>query len=323
MDGPAERRAAALLAGQDEFVRRRRSHGKRGETFLRALGAVVEECERRWNIRVERSFPKLSISFVAEAVRADGTPCVLKLDAREEEIEALRLFDGRGAARVLEVDVPKRYLLIERLVPGTMLATWPQDDEEATRIAARVMRRLWRPVPAEHKLETLEYRGGSFERQRARFGGGTGPFPKHLVVAAERVFAELPAGVEPMVLHGDAHHYNILLTRDRDGSGSDEWLTIDPHGVAGDPGYEVGCFIYNPSGQYDPLKAPDPKACVARRVAILAEELGWERERVRLWCLAQSVLSAWWYSEDDDFSAEEVTNADCLKVAQMLYEMAP
>src|SRR5688500_9886657 len=155
-----------LLAGQDEFVRRRRSHGESGEAFLRELGTTVEDCERRWGIRVERTFPKLSISFVAEAVRADGTPCVLKLDAREEEIEALRLFDGHGAARVLEVDVAKRYLLIERLMPGTMLTTWPEDDEEATRIAARVMRRLWRPVPAEHKLETLDYRGRAFERQR-------------------------------------------------------------------------------------------------------------------------------------------------------------
>jgi streptomycin 6-kinase len=320
---PAERRAAQLLAGQDDYVRRKRSEGDRGETFLRDLGAIVEQCEARWGIHVQRTFPKLSISFVAEALREDDTPCVLKLDAREEEIEALRLFEGRGAARVLEVDVVKRYLLIERLVPGTMLATWPNDDEEATRIAARVMKRLWRPVPADHRLETLEDRGRAFERQRPLFGGGTGPFPEHLVVAAERVFAELPVGVEPMVLHGDCHHFNILLTRDRDGSGRDEWLTIDPHGLAGDPGYEVGCFIYNPSGQYDPLEAPDPKACIDRRVAILTEELEWERERVRLWCLAQSVLSTWWYSEDDDFSAEVVANSGSLKVAQLLYDMAP
>ena len=320
---PAEQRAAALLAGQDAFVRRKRSGGAEGETFLRELGSIVEDCERRWGIRVGRSFPKLSYSFVAEAERPDGAPCVLKLDAREEEIEALRLFDGHGAARVLEVDVAKRYFLLERLVPGTMLATWPPDDEAATRIAAGVMRRLWRPVPSEHRLETLEDRGRAFERQRPRFGGGTGPFPEHLVAEAQRVFAELPVGVEPMVLHGDCHHYNILFTRDRDGSGQDEWLTIDPHGLAGDPGYEVGCFIYNPSAQYDPMEAPDPKACLERRVAVLAETLGWERERVRLWCLAQSVLSEWWSLEDGEVTEEEVASSQCLAVAQLLYGMAP
>lgn len=326
---PAERRAAELLGGQDEFIRRRRSHGAEGETFLRTLGAMVEQCEARWGIRVVRTPWKLSRSFVAEAERADGTPCVLKLDARAEEIEALRVFDGRGSARVLDLDAERRWLLLERLTPGTTLASLA-DDDEATRIGARVMRRLWRPVPAGHTLETLEERGRAFERQRPVFGGGTGPFPEHLVVAAERVFAELPVGVEPMVLHGDAHHYNILHDTIREGCGRDEWLTIDPHGVAGDPGYEVGCFIYNPNGNgpipgdaLSPLKAPDPKARVARRVAILAEELGWERERVRLWCLAQSVLSGWWHAEDGDASDEEVAKMGCLAVAQLLYDMAP
>ena len=318
---PAERRAA-LLAGQDDYVRRTRSEGEAGEAFLRDLGAIVSQCESRWGIRVQRSFPKLSYSFVAEAQREDGTPCVLKLDAREEEIEALRLFDGRGAARVLELDVEQRSLLLERLLPGTMLSELT-DDEQATRIAARVMQRLWRPVPAVHHLETLEDRGRAFERERPKFGGGTGPFPEHLVREAERVFAELPRGVEPVVLHGDCHHFNILLTTNRDRSGKDEWLTIDPHGVAGDPGYEVGCFIYNPSGEFDPMEAPSPKACVARRVAILAEELGWERERVRLWCLAQSVLSEWWSLEDGDATQDEVASSRCLAVAQLLYELAP
>jgi streptomycin 6-kinase len=319
---PSNARADAFLDGQVAFVQRKRRDAE-GQAFLRDLGKIVEQCEARWGLRVLRSIPNLSFSFVAEAVRADGTSCVLKLLAREEEIEALRLFDGHGAARVLEVDVEQRWLLLERLTPGTMLATWPDDDEAATRIAARVMMRLWRPVPPAHTLETLDDRGRAFDRGRPKFGGGTGPFPEHLVVAAERVFEELPQGVEPAVLHGDCHHFNILLTRDRDGSGEDEWLTIDPHGVAGDPGYEVGCFIYNPSGQYDPLEAPDPKACVERRVAVLAEELGWERERIRLWCLAQSVLSEWWSLEDGDVTEADVASSGCLSIAQMLYDLAP
>jgi streptomycin 6-kinase len=326
---PTERRAAELLAGQEDFIRRVRSRGAEGTAFLRTLGATIDECEIRWGVRVVRTPWRLSQSFVAAAERADGTPCVLKLDAREEEVEALRLFDGRGSARVLEMDAERRWLLMERVTPGSTLAALT-DDDEATRIGARVMQQLWRPAPDRHRLETLEERGGAFARQRPLFGGGTGPFPQHLVEAAERVFAELPVGVEPMVLHGDAHHYNILRAANRSGSGRAEWLTIDPHGLAGDPGYEVGCFIYNPNGNgpipgdaLSPQKSADPRARVARRVAILAEELGWERERVRLWCLAQSVLSAWWSTEDGDVTDEDVARSDTLPIAQLLYEMAP
>jgi streptomycin 6-kinase len=223
-------------------------------------------------------------------------------ETRPAEIDALRLFDGRGACRVLGVDEAQGSLLLERLLPGTGLHRLT-DDETATRIAAAaVMRRLWRPLPATHRLETLEERGRGFERLRAAFGGGTGPYPRRLVEQAEHVFREYPKGVTPQVLHGDCHHFNILLTRDRHQDagehGNEEWLAIDPHGVAGDPGYEVGAFIYNPGWPLDPLEQPDPGRAIARRVDVLAECLSWHRSRVRGWCLAQCVLSSWWTYED-------------------------
>ena len=315
--------AGDRLHGQERFVRIVREKGEAGETWLRNLPALIAECEARWDVRVDEAFPELSYNFVAPATRADGSAVVLKLaddgEAREEEIDALRIFDGRGACRLLEVDETRGAMLLERLLPGTELRTLA-DDEQATRIAADVMRRLWRPVPAEHRLETLEERGQAFERLRAQFGGGTGPYPSRLVEQAERVFRDFPQGVEPMVLHGDCHHYNILLTRDRPGSrgpGGEEWLTIDPHGIAGDPGYEVGCFIYNPGGHLDPLAQPDPKRFIERRLEVLAEELSWERERVRGWCLAQSVLSSWWTYED-----HRRYDANTIAVAEYLERLA-
>ena len=43
---------------------------------------------------------------------------------------------------------------------------------------------------------------------------------------------------------------------------------------------------------------PDLGAALARRAAIFAEELGFERERILGWGMAQAVLSAWWSYED-------------------------
>ena len=102
----------------------------------------------------------------------------------------------------------------------------------------------------------------------------------------------------PVVLHGDCHHYNILLTEGRRSGGASSWVAIDPHGLTGDPGYEVGCLIYNPGGHLHPLSQRDPGRYITRRVDLLSECLGWERERVRGWCIAQSVLSSWWTYED-------------------------
>ena len=49
----------------------------------------------------------------------------------------------------------------------------------------------------------------------------------------------LSSAGEPMLLHGDLHHYNILAAERQ------PWLAIDPKGVVGDPVYETGVFLYN------------------------------------------------------------------------------
>ena len=58
---------------------------------------------------------------------------------------ALRLFNGEGACRLIDYDEEKGFLLLERLNPGVMLSTL-EDDEEATHIAAEVMKKIWRPL---------------------------------------------------------------------------------------------------------------------------------------------------------------------------------
>ncbi len=42
-------------------------------------------------------------------------------------------------------------------------------------------------------------------------------------------------------MHGDFHHFNIL-------SSERGWLVIDPKGVIGPAGYEVGPLLINPWG---------------------------------------------------------------------------
>jgi len=54
---------------------------------------------------------------------------------------ALKLFNGEGECRLFEYDEERCWMLLERLNPSVMLATM-EDDEEATRIAAEVMKKI-------------------------------------------------------------------------------------------------------------------------------------------------------------------------------------
>jgi streptomycin 6-kinase len=268
--------------------------GEAGAAWLERLPSLIADCERHWRIKVGQPFPGLWVNWVAPADCVDGTPAVLKLSFPGDkefrtEAEALSLFGGRGAVRLLRLDLERGAMLLERCEPGVPLSS-VEDDVEATSIAADVMRRLWRPVPDDHPFPLVSEWARGLARLRRRFGGGTGPLPAPLVEEAEALFDELLASqAEPVLLHGDLHHFNILSARRQ------PWLAIDPKGVVGEPAYDVGALLHNP---VELLEEPRPGGVLERRVEILTEELGLERARVRGWALAQAVLAAYWGLED-------------------------
>jgi streptomycin 6-kinase len=258
------------------------------------LPALLAECEQRWSLNIGPPFPNLSYNYAASAIRQDGTPVVLKAGFPEREFkteaEALRLYAGWGAVQLFDADVERGVLLLEHITPGTLLSI-VQDDEEATSIAAHVMRQLWRPVAKDHPFPTVADWARGMSRVREEFGGGSGPFPARMVDQAEHLFEELFSSMgEPVLLHGDLHHFNILA------ASRQPWLAIDPKGVVGEPEYEVGALLRNPTPEI--ATRPGLRQLLARRIDQLAEELGFDKTRLRDWSLAQAVLSAWWSYED-------------------------
>jgi streptomycin 6-kinase len=146
-----------------------------------------------------------------------------------------------------------------------------------------MMRRLHRPAPDGLVIEELADRVADFDGYLSRFPGA-GPLARDVVEQARELWAELCASAEQrVVLHGDLHHENVLAGE------REAWLAIDPHGVIGDPGYELGAVLYNPfDGDEDVPKL------VPARVEQFADGLGMPVDRVVAWGFVQAVLSEVW-----------------------------
>jgi len=283
----------------------------RGRQWLADLPALLLEYEQRWSLKLQPPFA-LSYNYVAPAVRANGREVVLKAGVPNPEllteIAALRHYDGRGIVQLLEADPDRGVFLIERIKPGTPLVTL-EDDEQATALAAEVMRQLWQPAPPDHPFPTVHKWAAGLQRMRDQFGGGTGPLPTRLVEQAEVLFADLLSSMAaPVLLHGDLHHWNILSAQRQ------PWLALDPKGTVGEPAYEVGALLRNPMPDF--LQWPDLKHKLARRVEQLSELLGFDRQRLIGWGVAQAVLSAWWSIEDHGHGWEA-----SIRCAELLAEL--
>lgn len=290
-------------------------HGPDGAAWARDLPQLIAQFADEWELEILGPTGPLSYNYILAATSTDGTPVILKLGYPPKdlvgEIRALRHFDGHGICQLLRADEQRGAMLLERLMPGMTLRELP-DDDEATQIAATVMQHLWTAPDGTGGLIRVEDWEKGFSRLRKRFGGGTGSLPADFVAEAEAIYRDLladPAG-EPAVLHGDLHHENILSAQRQ------PWLAIDPKGVIGEPAYEVGALIRNPIPEV--ASWPDLEQRLDRRLSILAEQLGMDRERLRLWSFAQAMLAAWWDIEDNT-----ETEAVHLCIAEALHDLNP
>jgi streptomycin 6-kinase len=256
------------------------AHGTAGVAWLERLPRLLVAVRRDWGLRPDGAY-ELSYAYVEPVRRADGAPAVLKLtlpgDAEAgREAAALACFAGEAAAAMLEHDPERGALLLERLEPGTRLAELAaHDDDAATLAAAEVMRGLRRPPPVEPVFPDAR-----------TWGRALWAWPEPLARRARDEYAELCASADaPVLVHGDLHHFNVL----RSGGG---WKAIDPKGVVAEPAYETGALLRNPVG------TRLERRTLARRIALLADALALDRERIRAWGRTQAALAAAWSAQD-------------------------
>jgi streptomycin 6-kinase len=166
-----------------------------------------------------------AVSYVAPAGAAVVKVAWEGDDESLHEPDALRLWNGNGAVRLL--DRFGRAILEERAVPGDDLASLP--EAEATAIAVDIASRLWQRARPPFRAVVPEVRRWL---DRAATEGSA------LIPLAWELLAELGDPADWLV-HGDFHHHNIL----RHGDG---YVAIDPKPYAADREYDVPSFLWNP-----------------------------------------------------------------------------
>ena len=236
-----------------------------------------------WGVELGRPFALSRYSFVAPA----GYDAVLKVtppddDESDEEADALALWAGDGAVRLLRRDRERRVLLMERARPGTDISELA--DDEATAVAVEVGLRLWRPA-----RQPFRWIGDHVPRWLDRAERSTEP-GRELIPFARKLYASLDVGRSTLV-HGDFHHHNILDAGGR-------YLAIDAKAMVGDPEFDVPSFLWNPLQYRMTLDVTE------RRPAAFAAA-GLSEERMRMW----SVIRGAYLGADEDEERVQVLRA--------------
>jgi streptomycin 6-kinase len=237
--------------------------------WLDALPLLAAECAAEWLLELEEAIDTPH-SLVVPAGDA-----VLKLNApshfeAETEADALELWGGEGAVRLLERDDARRAFLMERCVPGTRLADAGVDD---ARVVASLLPRLQVEVAQPHPFRLLADEAERWTQELVHaYAEAGGPFERELLDFALDVYRSVDR-MTAYLVNQDLHDWNILRAE------REPWLVIDPKPLVGERELEASGL----------LRHADP---VERWLDVLAD-LGLDRERCRGWGVAHNLAWSW------------------------------
>jgi streptomycin 6-kinase len=257
--------------------------------WLNRLPGALRNLECRWSVTIGAPFDgeEVSCAWVAPAACADGTSAVLKLGMPhmegEHEIQGLRFWNGEPTVRLIEYDDELGALLLERCEPGTTLRALAESEQDL--VIAGLLRRLWRspsaPHPFRHLSAMTEYWSNETLADVERWPDAG------LVREGLCLFKELPRTAPTEVLLATDLHAGNVLRSERE-----PWLVIDPKPFVGDPAYDATQHLFN----CEERLRSDPDGTISR----MADLLGVDRERVRLWTFARAAAEP-----RDDWSLDD------------------
>jgi streptomycin 6-kinase len=268
------------------------------EEWLDRLPDALRNLERRWSLTLGAPFDNedTNCAWVAPVALSNGTSAVLKLGMPhmegDHELQGLRFWNGDPTVRLLEADDELGAMLLESCEPGTSLRALPESEQD--QVIAGLLRRLWRSPPKPHPFRPLSSMTESWSKETLadiEQWSDTG-----LVREGLRLFQELPrtAPIDDVLLATDLHAGNILRAE------REPWLVIDPKPFIGDRAYDATQHLFNCRSR---LRA-DPEGMISR----IADLLGVDRERVRLWMFARAAAEP-----RDDWR-----NADSIELARTM-----
>ncbi|MHA7282357.1 aminoglycoside phosphotransferase family protein [Arthrobacter sp. TMS2-4] len=251
-------------------------------------------------------------AVVVPVLRRDGgPPAVLKLTIPHDEAlpepDALTLWDGTGAVRLLASSRPDYALLLQRLDGNRSLRDVPLDETPGP--WGTVLRQLclragdsapWAAFP--HLASEAEQWTDTLPAQWDDLGE---PFPRWLMEAALEVCQA--RGVlgrrseRDVLVHADLHYDNLLPSSP---GRLGDFVAIDPKPVLGDAEYSVAPMLWNRLGELDPA---DPAGHLQAHCRALAGAAGLDADLARGWSVVREVRNALSYlahgrSDDADRS---------------------
>lgn len=250
--------------------------GEAGRRWLAQLPTLIDSLSTQWHLTIDGA-PMHGYLGLVLPMRKDDEPCILKVSwldpSNHEEARALTEWNGQGAVQLLECDLERGALLLERL-EQRQLNDLPID--EALRVAGRLLRQLAIVPSGEFRSQArlAQEMLGHMPVRWQQFGR---PFAQQLLDQACALAHQHAQPRHSLLVNYDLHYENVLA------GNRSPWLAIDPKVVVGDPEFGIAQLLMNR------LEEIERQGGLERHFQILVEAADLDADLARAWTFARTV----------------------------------
>lgn len=255
--------------------------GEAGQRWLDQLPSLIATLCAKWQLTVDGA-PMHGYLGLVLPMRRTNKPCVLKVSwldpSNREEALALNEWNGQGAVRLLECDLERGALLLERLTQR------PLNDlpiDEALCVAGRLLRQL-AIAPRREFRSQAALAQEMLRNMPVRWQQVGHPFAQHLLDHACALLVQHAQPRHNLLVNYDLHYENILA-----GSRA-PWLAIDPKVIIGDPEFGIAQLLMNR------LEEIEQQGGLERHFQILGEAAELDGDLARVWTFARTIDTWLW-----------------------------
>lgn len=251
-------------------------YGENGQKWLNQLPQIIIQLQKIWGVGEVYPVDNLSYNYVLQGKRAKQDVIIkisFRADALAREVEALRHYNGNGCVELLQYSEQYSAILLDKLTPGNMLLPLAEKDpQQALSIACNIAKKLHSSDAVNNKFQAI-----TPIQQWTRILDESWPIlSKNTLRKACLLRDELLAKKHKnVILHGDLHNENILQS-------NDQWISIDPKGVIGDPAIDLWCLVRD----HDLIDQA-------------AQIMNMDAKHIAQWGYVMAVVSCCWRIEDN------------------------
>ena len=215
-----------------------RTQGDYGQSFLDRLPLTFNKYIDKWKLS-ECTFLTYSTSLIYTCKSEIYGDVIIKTGAPEDErltteISTIKLYNQKShACKLYDYSLEDGFLMFERLQPGSTLKEAVPDPIERANIFLNIFKHYHLPCDDTATYPTYISLLEAFDEQVS-----DPHFAKYKEIKKTIYYDINKDYSKKCLLHGDLHFSNIL-------SHGNTFKVIDPHGIIGDPIFDISRFISN------------------------------------------------------------------------------